>query len=43
MKALMLDPNAIKDDYIKYRVQNAIRKQIDMLKTGKIRVDGNLQ
>lgn len=43
MKALMLDPNAIKDDYIKYRVQNAIRKQIDMLKTGKIRVDGNYQ
>lgn len=43
MKALMIDGNAIKDEYIKYRVQNAIRKQIDMLKTGKIRVDGNYQ
>lgn len=43
IKALMIDGNAMKDEYIKYRVQNAIRNRIDMLKTGKIRVDGNYQ
>ena len=43
IKALMINKEAINDDYIKYKLQKAINKRIDILKTSKINVDGNYQ
>lgn len=43
IKALMIDGETIKDDYIKYKLKRAIAKRIDQLKTGKINVEGNYQ
>lgn len=42
-KALMVNKECIKDSYIKDRIKRAISKRIDMLKTGKIKVQGNYQ
>lgn len=43
IRALMIDKDAINDEYVKYRVRRAISKRIDLLKTGKIKVDANYQ
>lgn len=43
IKALMIDKNAINDEYIKQRIKKSIRKRIEMMKTGKINVEGNYQ
>jgi len=43
IKALMIDGETIKDDYIKYKLKRAIAKRIDQLKTGKVNVEGNYQ
>ena len=43
IKALMIEPNAINDEYIKQRIKKSIRKRIELMKTGKINVDGNYQ
>lgn len=42
-RALMVNPNTISDSYIRDRVKNAISKRIDMLKIGKVKVNGNYQ
>lgn len=36
IKALMINPNCIEDDYIKNRIKKNIQKRIKQLKTGKI-------
>lgn len=43
IKALMINPDCINDEYVRGRVKKAIRKRIDMMKTGKINVNGNYQ
>ena len=43
IKTLMINPNCIHDDYVKYRIRKTIDKRIKTLKTGKITVDGNYQ
>lgn len=43
IKALMINKDLINDDYIKDKIKRAIRKRIDLLKTGKITVEGNYQ
>lgn len=43
IKALMVDKNAINDNYIKNKLRDAISKRIKMLKTSKINVEGNYQ
>ena len=43
VKALMINGEAINDEYIKKRINNLIRKRIKLLKTGKVNVEGNYQ
>lgn len=43
IKALMINEEAIHDDYIRNKIKRAILKRIKMLKTSKINVDGNYQ
>ena len=43
IKALMVNPYAINDDFIKDKVKRNIQKRVDLLKTGKISVKGNYQ
>ena len=43
IKALMVNKEAIKDSYVKGKLQDAISKRIKMLKTSKINVEGNYQ
>lgn len=43
IKALMIEPKAINDEYVKQRIKKSIRKRIEMMKTGKINVNGNYQ
>ena len=43
IKALMINPNAIDDDFVKDKVKRAIQKRVDLLKTGKINVRGNYE
>ena len=43
IKALMINPKAIEDDFVKDKVKRAIQKRVDLLKTGKINVRGNYQ
>ena len=43
IKALMVNKNTINDDYIKDKIKRAIRKRVDLLKTGKVSVSGNYQ
>lgn len=43
IKALMINKNTINDDYIKEKIKRAIKKRVDLLKTGKVSVSGNYQ
>jgi hypothetical protein len=43
IKALMIDSNTIKDDFVTNKLKKAISKRIDILKTGKIKTNGNYQ
>lgn len=43
VKALMVEPKVIEDDYVIHKIRKAISKRIDLLKTGKIKVAGNYQ
>lgn len=43
IKALMVDKDTIKDEFVLDKLKRAISKRIDMLKTGKIKVSGNYQ
>lgn len=43
IKALMVNKNTIHDDFVVDKLKRAISKRIDMLKTGKIKVNGNYQ
>ena len=43
IKSLMINKNTINDDYIKDKIKRAIRKRVDLLKTGKVSVSGNYQ
>lgn len=43
IKALMIDKETIHDDFVVDKLKRAISKRIDMLKTGKIKVNGNYQ
>jgi hypothetical protein len=43
IKALMINKNTIHDDFVVDKLKRAISKRIDMLKTGKIKVNGNYQ
>ena len=43
IRALMVNPYAINDDYVKDKVKRSIQKRVDLLKTGKISVKGNYQ
>lgn len=43
IKALMCNPECINDEFIRRKVQKAISKRIDQLKTGKVEVDANFQ
>ncbi len=43
IKALMVNPYAINDDFVKDKVKRSIQKRVDLLKTGKISVKGNYQ
>ena len=43
IKALMVNRKTIDDDYIKEKIKRAIRKRVDLLKTGKVSVNGNYQ
>ena len=42
-RALMIDKRVIADSYVRDRIKTAISKRIDMLKIGKIKVNGNYQ
>ena len=43
IKALMINPNVIDDDFVKDKVKRAIQKRVDLLKTGKITARGNYE
>lgn len=43
IKALMIDSNTINDDFVTNKLKKAIAKRIDILKTGKIKTNGNYQ
>lgn len=43
ISALMVDKNCINDSHIKDRIRRTIHKRINLLKTGKINVNGNYQ
>lgn len=43
IKALMINPYAINDEFVKDKIRRSISKRIDLLKTGKINVKGNYQ
>lgn len=43
IKALMVNPYAINDDFVKDKIRRSISKRIDLLKTGKITVRGNYE
>ena len=43
IKALMIDSNTINDDFVTNKLKKAISKRIDILKTGKIKTNGNYQ
>lgn len=43
IKALMINPLAVEDDFVKEKVKRAIQKRVNLLKTGKINVYGNYQ
>jgi len=43
IKALMADKTTIGDDFVINKLKRAISKRIDMLKTGKIKTNGNYQ
>ena len=43
IKALMINKDAINDRYIRDKIKRAITKRVDLLKTGKISVNGNYQ
>ena len=43
IKALMVNPYAINDEFVKDKIRRSISKRIDLLKTGKINVKGNYQ
>lgn len=43
ISALMINKDCISDTYIKDKIRRAIQKRINLLKTGKINVNGNYQ
>lgn len=43
LKVLMIEPECIKDDYIRDKIKAAINNRINLLKTGKIKVHANYQ
>ena len=43
ISALMINKQCLEDSFIKDNIRRAIQKRIDMLKTGKINVNGNYQ
>ena len=43
IKALMVNPYAINDEFVKNKIRRSISKRIDLLKTGKINTKGNYQ
>ena len=43
ISALMINKQCLEDSFIKDKIRRAIQKRIDMLKTGKINVNGNYQ
>ena len=43
ISALMINKDCINDSYIRDKIRRAIQKRIDLLKTGKINVNGNYQ
>ena len=43
INALMINKECINDSYIRDRIRRSIQKRVDMLKTGKISVNGNYQ
>ena len=43
IKALMINKKCIEDDFVTTKVKRAIKKKINQLKTGKIKVNGNYQ
>ena len=43
INALMINKECINDSYIRDRIRRSIQKRVDMLKTGKISVNGNDQ
>ena len=43
IKALMVNPYAINDEFVKDKIRRSISKRIDLLKTGKINAKGNYQ
>ena len=42
-RALMIEPKTLNDEFVKGKLRRAIEKRIDLLKTGKVNVEGNYQ